>query len=82
MAPGNTPLYSLSILDYCVGQNKSQRMMKFYALMSILFYDEVAALFLISGHSYMLPDGATAHAKRALKLFKKCLAPQRIGEVS
>jgi hypothetical protein len=51
-----------------VGQNKSQGMMKFYALMSILFYDEVAALFLISGHSHMLPDRATAHAKRALNL--------------
>ena len=42
--------------------------MKFYALMSILFSDEVAALFLISGHSHMLPDRATAHAKCALKL--------------
>ena len=62
------PTISVSILDNCVGQNKSQRMMKFYCLLSVCFYNEVAALFLISGHSHMLPDRAAAHAKRALKL--------------
>ena len=59
---------SVSILDNGVGQNKSQKMRKFYCPLSVCFYEEVAKLFLISGHSHMLPDRATAHTKRALKL--------------
>ena len=74
------PLYSLSILDNCVGQNKSQRMMKFYALMSILFYDEVAADsdFWAFSHASRSSD---CTCKTGLEA-EKCLASQRIGEVS
>ena len=62
------PSISVSFMDNCVGQNKSQNMMKFYAMLSVLFYEEVAALFLISGHSHMLPDRATAHARNSMKM--------------
>ena len=60
--------FSVSILDNCVGQNKSQVMMKFYCMLGLCFYETVGCVFLISGHSHMLPDRATSHAKRALKL--------------
>ena len=60
--------FSVSTLDNCVGQNKSQVMMKFYCMLGLCFYETVGCVFLISGHSHMLPDRATSHAKRALKL--------------
>ena len=41
--------------------------MKFFALLSVLFYDNgvVAVLYALSGHSLMLPDRATAHRATA-----------------
>lgn len=62
------PRVSISILDNCVGQNKSQLMMKFFPLLSVCFYDTVATLYLLPGHSHMMADRATAHAKGALKM--------------
>ena len=61
------PTTSISILDSCVGQNKSQTVMKFFAFLSICFYEKVVLLYLKSGHSHMLPDRATAHAKNSVK---------------
>ena len=60
------PKISVSILDNCVGQNKSQIVMKFFAFLSVCFYKEVVALYLKSGHSHMLPDRATAHQRNAI----------------
>ena len=50
------PSVSVSIMDNCVGQNKSQAMMKYFAMLSVLFYDKVVLLYLIPGHSHMKPD--------------------------
>ena len=50
-----------------MGQNKSQTVMKFFASLSVCFYEKVVCLYLKSGHSHMLPDRATAHAKNAIK---------------
>jgi hypothetical protein len=47
-----SPKMLLLILDNCVGQNKSKVVFMFYALLSLLFYDKVALLFLIPGHSH------------------------------
>ena len=63
----NPPTTSISILDSCVGQNKSQTVMQFFSFLSDCFYDKVVLLFLKSGHSHMFPDRATAHANNAVK---------------
>ena len=47
---------SIRIADNCVGQNKSQTVMKFNCMLSVLFYDELNISFLKSGHSHMAPD--------------------------
>ena len=63
------PESSVSILDNCVGQNKSQVLMKFFAMLSVLLYDNgvVALLYLLSGHIHELPDRATAHRAADMK---------------
>jgi hypothetical protein len=58
---------SLSILDNCVGQNKSNVVMKFAAMMSLLFYKKVVLLFLIPGHSHMIADRVVAWMKNAIQ---------------
>jgi hypothetical protein len=55
------------IMDNCVGQNKSQVVLKFYLFLSLVFYDSVVAHYNISGHSHMANDVTTAHAKGPLK---------------
>ncbi len=51
-----SPKMLLLILDNCVSQNKSKVVFMFYALLSLLFYDKVALLFLILGHSHNQAD--------------------------
>ena len=51
---GNLPEILVVILDNCVGQNKSQCVMRFFAMLSILFYKKVVLIYLIPGHSPML----------------------------
>lgn len=58
---------SFSILDNCVGQNKSNVVMKFAAMMSLLFYKKVALLFLIPGHSHMIADRVVAWMKNKIR---------------
>ena len=53
---GVTPHLNMTLLDNCVGQNKSQKVMKFACLLSVLFYDTVALLYFLPGHTHMLPD--------------------------
>mmetsp|Transcript_11603 Transcript_11603/g.25837 ORF Transcript_11603/g.25837 Transcript_11603/m.25837 type:complete len:367 (-) Transcript_11603:86-1186(-) len=72
------PKISLSILDNCVGQNKSNTVMKFNALLSILFYVKVALLFLVPGHSHMLPDRVVAWMKGSIR-GKNLYHPQDIA---
>jgi hypothetical protein len=71
------PTVSVSILDNCVGQNKSQVVMMFYALLSILFYEKVVCLYLIPGHSFMTPDRVLAWIKSKLK-GSNLFTPQQI----
>jgi len=57
--------------------------MKFFALLSVLFYDNgvVAVLYLLSGHSHMLPDRATAHRATAMKN-RNIYHPKQLVEVT
>ena len=51
---------SISILDNCVGQNKSNVTMIFNAFLSLVFYERVVLLYLIPGQSHMIADRVVA----------------------
>ncbi len=57
----------LLILDNCVGQNKSKVVFMFYAMLSLLFYDKVALLFLIPGHSHNQADRVVAWCRNKMR---------------
>jgi hypothetical protein len=57
----------LLILDNCVGQNKSKVVFMFYAQLSLLFYDKVALLFLILGHSHNQADHVVAWCRNKMR---------------
>ena len=57
----------MTLLDNCVGKNKSQIVMKFQCLLSILFYETVALLYFLPGHTHMQPDRVVAYCKQAIK---------------
>ena len=63
----NTPKLCMILLDNCVGQNKSQVVMKFMSLLSILFYETVALMFFLPGHTHMVADRVVANCKNAIK---------------
>ena len=58
---------SFSLMDNCVGQNKSNVTMQFAAMLSFLFYKKVVLLYLIPGHSHMLPDRVVAWMKNKIR---------------
>ena len=62
-----TPKLCMSLLDNCVGQNKSNVVMKFMALLSIFFYETVALMYFLPDHTHMLPDRVVANCKTAIK---------------
>ena len=64
---GIQPKLSMSLLDNCVGQNKSQVVMQFMCLLSVLFYKVVALMYFLPGHSHMLPDRVVGYCKRAIR---------------
>ena len=65
---GRTPPKILVlVLDNCVGQNKSQVVMQFFALLSILFYEKVVCIYLIPGHSHNTADRIVAWCRNAMK---------------
>lgn len=64
---GTTPLLNMSLLDNCVGQNKSQVVMKFACFLSVFFYETVALLYFLPGHSHMLPDRIVGQCKNSIK---------------
>ena len=66
-AQGVTPQLCMSLLDNCVGQNKNQLVMKFMCMLSVCFYEEVALLYFLPGHSHMVSDRIVAHCKKAIK---------------
>ena len=53
---GQMPKLSMSLLDNCVGQNKSQDVIMFASLLSLLFYEKVAFMYFLPGHTHMHPD--------------------------
>jgi hypothetical protein len=55
-----SPKMLMLIFNNCIGQNKSKVVFMFYALLSLLFYDKVALLFLIPGHSHNQADRVIA----------------------
>jgi hypothetical protein len=61
------PRFLFIILDNCVGQNKSNCVLKMFSLLCVFgLYDRVILHFLVAGHSHGIPDVGVAHAKRAL----------------
>ena len=64
---GIRPRLNMTLLDNCVGQNKSQIVMKFACLMSVLFYETVALMFFLPGHTHMLPDRVFGQCKKSIK---------------
>ncbi|CAM6094297.1 unnamed protein product [Calypogeia fissa] len=60
------PTYLVNILDNCVEQNKSNTIMKFFALLSMLFFRKFVLLYLIPGHSHMKADKVVAWCKGAI----------------
>jgi hypothetical protein len=64
----NRARYLFVILDNCVGQNKSNAVLKMFSLLAIIgLYEGVILHYLEPGHSHGAPDVGVAHAKRALK---------------
>jgi len=57
----------LLILDNCVGQNKSKVVFMFYVLLSLLFYNKVALLFLIPAHSHNQTDRVVAWCRNKMR---------------
>ena len=43
--------------------------MKFACLLSLFFYETVALMYFLPGHTHMLPDRVVAHCKNAIKGF-------------
>ena len=64
---GQAPKVCLILLDNCVGQNKSQVVMKFMCLLSILFYETVALMFFLPGLTHMVADRVVANCKNSIK---------------
>ena len=63
-------LKSLSILDNCVAQNKSQNVFMFFACLQILFYPNgLHLLFLKPGHSHMVADRIVGQCRQSIKGF-------------
>ena len=55
------------IMDNCVGQNKSNCVLKFFSLLVVIgLYEGIVLHYLEAGHSHGSPDCGLAHAKRPL----------------
>ncbi len=67
------------ILDNCVSQNKSQLVMQFFALLSILLYSKVVLVYMILGHSHNIVDWVIAWCHNVMK-GKKFYSPMVIVE--
>jgi hypothetical protein len=61
------PTILFEVLDNNVGQNKSQVVFMFFALLSMTLYREgVVLLFLCAGHSHMAPDRTVSWLRKSL----------------
>jgi hypothetical protein len=58
----------IQVMDNLVGQNKSQVVFMFFALLSLtLFPDGVTLFFLLPGHSHMAPDRVVSWLRKSIK---------------
>jgi len=74
------PKFLFIILDNCVGQNKSQYVLMFFAAITIIgFYERIILHFLESGHSHGAPDIGYAHAKS--RLHEELFIPQQMANL-
>jgi hypothetical protein len=62
-----TPKILVVIFDNCVKQNRSQLVMQFFALLSIMFYTKVMLIYLIPGHSHNSTDRIVVWCHNAMK---------------
>ncbi|XP_078732831.1 uncharacterized protein LOC144947479 isoform X1 [Lampetra fluviatilis] len=65
--PGAMSKTLVVILDNCVGQNKSQVVFMFFALLSLLFYRKVVLLYLMPGHSHNQADRVVTWCRNSMK---------------
>jgi hypothetical protein len=76
---------SFSLLDNCVGQNKSMVVMMFFAMLSVVFpYKKVVLCFLLPGHSHNIADRVIAWcrgATRGLNLYTPMGLVEKVNEV-
>ena len=63
-----------------MGQNKSQVLMRFYALISVLFFPTVTAFYFIPGHSHMICDRVVSWNRKKMK-GKNLYTPETIAGV-
>ena len=61
------PKYLLLVFDNCVGQNKSQLVLKFIAMLSMTIFKVVRITFLLPGHSHNAADRAIHYLKNSWK---------------
>ena len=81
---GIKPQLYMSLLDNCVGQNKSQVVMLFMCLLSVIFYKVVGLMYFLPGHSHMIPDRVVGNCKRAiagLNLYSPCQIAKIFSQV-
>jgi len=72
-----TPEILVVIFNNYIGQNKSQLVMQFFALLSITFYTKVMLIYFIPKHSHNTVDRIVAWCRNAMK-GKKFYIPMAI----
>lgn len=74
---------SLSLLDNCVGQNKSKVVLMFFAMLSIVFpYKKVVLCFLLPGHPHNIADHVVAWCRRAVRGIHLYTPTQLVAEIN
>jgi hypothetical protein len=73
----------LSLLDNCVGQNKSKVVLIFFAMLSVVFpYKKVVLCFLLPGHSHNIADRVVAWCRRAVSGINLYTPSQLVDETN
>ena len=62
------PTLNMTLLDNCVGQNKSQLVMKFCCLLSVIFYETVALMFFYRGIPTCYPIESLGNVRTRLRV--------------
>ena len=61
------PKTLLCVFDNCVGQNKSQLIMMFLAMLLVILYRKVVLIYLILGHSHNQADQVVTWCRNAMR---------------